>query len=92
HRDKIPAEDAKQIEAAIESAKKALKDADIQGVRNARDVLQKASYRLAEFMYQQGSPGGGAASSSAGGGRAASSGKKDDDVIDAEIVDSEDRK
>jgi molecular chaperone DnaK len=90
HRDKIPAEDAKQIEAAIDSAKKALKDADIQGVRNARDVLQKASYRLAEFMYQQGSPG--AAPSGAGGGRAASSGKKDDDVIDAEIVDSEDRK
>jgi molecular chaperone DnaK len=87
HRDKIPAEDAKQIEAAVDSAKKALKDADIQGVRNARDVLQKASYRLAEFMYQQGSAG-----SAPPGAGSASAGKKDDDVIDAEIVDSEDRK
>ncbi len=59
HRDKIPAGDAKQIEAAIEVAKKALKESDIQAVRNARDVLQKASYRLAEFMYQQAAPGTG---------------------------------
>jgi len=89
HRDKIPSDDAKQIEVAIESAKKALKESDIQAVRNARDVLQKASYRLAEFMYQQANPG-----AASGGGRPASGrgGGKDDDVIDAEIVDSDDRK
>jgi molecular chaperone DnaK len=89
HRDKIPSDDAKQIEVAIDSARKALKESDIQAVRNARDVLQKASYRLAEFMYQQASPG-----SASGGGRPATggSGGKDDDVIDAEIVDSDDRK
>jgi len=90
HRDKIPSDDAKQIEVAIDSARKALKESDIQAVRNARDVLQKASYRLAEFMYQQASPG----ASSSGGGRPAAGGggSKDDDVIDAEIVDSDDRK
>jgi molecular chaperone DnaK len=90
HRDKIPSDDAKQIEAAIDSARKALKESDIQAVRNARDVLQKASFRLAEFMYQQASPG---ASSSGGGHPAAGGGgPEDDDVIDAEIVDSDDRK
>ena len=89
HRDKIPSDDAKQIEVAIDSARKALKESDIQAVRNARDVLQKASYRLAEFMYQQASPG-----AASGGERpsAGGSGGKDDDVIDAEIVDSDDRK
>jgi molecular chaperone DnaK len=89
HRDKIPSDDAKQIEAAIDSARKALKESDIQAVRNAREVLQKASYRLAEFMYQQASPGG-----ASGGGRpsAGPGGGKDDDVIDAEIVDTDDRK
>jgi molecular chaperone DnaK len=89
HRDKIPSDDAKQIEAAIDSARKALKESDIQAVRNAREVLQKASYRLAEFMYQQASPGG-----ASGGGRptAGASGGKDDDVIDAEIVDTDNRK
>jgi molecular chaperone DnaK len=89
HRDKIPSDDAKQIEVAIDSARKALKESDIQAVRNAREVLQKASYRLAEFMYQQASPG-----AASGGERpsAGGSGGKDDDVIDAEIVDSDDRK
>jgi molecular chaperone DnaK len=91
HRDKIPSEDAKQIEAAIEAARKALKESDIQAVRNARDVLQKASYRLAEFMYQQAAPGTGAGGPGAAGGGRPSSGGKDDDVIDAEIVD-DDRK
>ena len=89
HRDKIPSDDAKQIEVAIDSARKALKESDIQAVRNAREVLQKASYRLAEFMYQQASPG-----AASGGGRpsAGGSGGKDDDVIDAEIVDTDDKK
>jgi molecular chaperone DnaK len=86
NRGRIPADDEKQIDVAIDAAKKALKESDIMAVRNARDVLQKASYRLAEFMYKQ-SPNEGAAS---GGG--AGSGAPDDDVIDAEIVDSEERK
>jgi molecular chaperone DnaK len=94
HRDKIPEDDAKQIEAALEGAKEAVKESDIQAVRNAKDVLQKASYRLAEFMYQQagseGAPGGGGAAGEAGAGAAGPGG--DDDVIDAEIVDSEEKK
>jgi molecular chaperone DnaK len=92
HRDKIPSDDAKQIEAAIEAAKKALKESDIQAVRNARDVLQKASYRLAEFMYQQAAPGSGTGGGGGSRPAAGGSGGKDDDVIDAEIVDSDDRK
>ena len=91
HRDKIPEEDAKQIEVALDGAKEAVKEADIQAVRNAKEVLQKASYRLAEFMYQQaGSDGGAAAPEDAADAGAAPSG--DDDVIDAEIVDSEEKK
>jgi molecular chaperone DnaK len=88
HRSKLPDNDAKQIDAAIESAKKALKESDIQAVRNAKDVLQKASYRLAEFMYQQGSPGAGPAPGGASSGPGPA---KDDDVIDAEIVDAEEK-
>ncbi len=88
HREKIPSDDAKQIEAAIESAKKALKESDIMAVRNAREVLQKASYRLAEFMYRDAAPG----ASGDGGKATGASAAKDDDVIDAEIVDSDDKK
>ncbi len=88
HRDKIPEEDAKQIEKALEDAKSAVKEADIQAVRNAKEVLQKASYRLAEFMYSQAGGEGGAPGAGGGTGGPAS----DDDVIDAEIVDSEEEK
>ncbi len=83
HRDKIPDDDATQIEAALAGAKSALKESDIQAVRNAREVLQKASYRLAEFMYKQGDE------ERAGEGPRSATGSGDDDVIDAEIVDSE---
>ena len=87
HRDKIPEADAKQIEAALEDAKKALKEREVQGIRNAKDVLQKASYRLAEFMYEKAGGGGGDASQAAKG--SASDGE---DVIDAEIVDADEKK
>ena len=100
HRDKIPEEDAKQIEAALENAKNAVKEADIQAVRNAKEVLQKASYRLAEFMYSEagtkGAEGGtssaGAAGAAGGTGTGGGGPASDDDVIDAEIVDSEEKK
>jgi molecular chaperone DnaK len=85
HKEKIPADDAKQIEIAIDAAKKSLKESDIMAVRNAKDVLQKASYRLAEFMYRDAAAG---ASGGASPKQGASSGKGDD-VIDAEIVDDD---
>ena len=87
HREKIPEADAKQIEAALEDARKALKETEVQGIRNAREVLQKASYRLAEFMYEKAGESGADASQAAEG--SASDGE---DVIDAEIVDSDEKK
>ena len=100
NKDKIPAEEASQIELAIQDAKKALQEADVQAVRNAREVLERASHRLAEVMYKQAgataggdasqAPPGGAEAGAAGGGPGASDGEGD--VIDAEIVDSDDKK
>ncbi len=100
NKDKIPAEEASQIELAIQDAKKALQEADVQAVRNAREVLERASHRLAEVMYKQAgataggdagqAPPGGAETGAAGGGPGASDGEGD--VIDAEIVDSDDKK
>ncbi len=97
NRDKIASDDVTSIEAALKDAKKALEEGDIQAVRNAREVLERASHRLAEVMYQDatsgdaggGDSGGGDAGGGDAGGGAASS---DDDVIDAEIVDSEEKK
>ncbi|MFQ5789139.1 MAG: molecular chaperone DnaK [Acidobacteriota bacterium] len=95
NRDKIPDDEAKQIEHAINEAKKALQEGDIQAVRNAREVLEKASHRLAEVIYQKASTETGSAGPTGPAGKAgkaegAASGEGD--VIDAEIVDSDDKK
>ena len=104
NKDKIPAEEASQIGLAIQDAKKALQDSDVQAVRNAREVLERASHRLAEIMYKQAgatasggdaqdagpAPPGGAEAGESGGGPGAGDGEGD--VIDAEIVDADDKK
>ncbi len=95
NREKIPDEEVKQIEHAVADAKKALAEGDIQAVRNAREVLERASHRLAEVMYQKVSPqpGSGGESATEGSEQAPPSqggqGAGEGDVIDAEIVEPE---
>ena len=97
NRDKIPAEEASQIETAIKDAKKALEGGEVQAIRNAREVLEKASHRLAEVMYEKVTPkpeAGGDEGARAGspGEDAPGSDPGDGEVVDAEIVDSDDKK
>src|SRR5580698_8586532 len=61
HRDKIGADDAKNIEAAIEEVKKSINDNDADKLNAATDRLTQASHKLAEAMYKASSqPGAGA--------------------------------
>jgi molecular chaperone DnaK len=101
NRDKVSEADAKNIESAIEEAKKALQGNDTGQITAAVDKLTQASYKLAEAMYQQAGPGGpaagpsqdagaGASSSAAGSGESQKSGEGE--VIDAEVVDSDEKK
>jgi molecular chaperone DnaK len=90
HRDKISAEDAKNIEEAIEETKKAMGDNDPVKLNAATDKLTSASHKLAEAMYKATSqqqpppPGDGAGPKPED--------KKKDDVVDAEFVDVDDKK
>jgi molecular chaperone DnaK len=90
HRDKISAEDAKNIEEAIEETKKAMGDNDPAKLNAATDKLTSASHKLAEAMYKATSqqqpppPGDGAGPKPED--------KKKDDVVDAEFVDVDDKK
>ncbi len=100
NRDKISDSDAGNIESALEEAKKAIQDGDISRVNSAVDRLTQASHKLAEAMYRQTGrtagptpgpeAGAGAAASASDAGRGRSKG--DGEVIDAEVVDSEDKK
>jgi molecular chaperone DnaK len=93
HRAKISDEDAKSIEAALETAKKAMKDGDAQEINKAVENLTTASHKLAEAMYKAaGTPE--SPDASAGAGPADGAGKseeKKDDVVDAEFVDVDDK-
>jgi len=94
HRDKVSEADAKDIEAAIEDAKKAIQGSDSGKIQAAVERLTTASHKLAEAMYKQAAPSagtpppaGGAAGAGAGPTDGAAKGKGDGEVIDAEVVD-----
>src|ERR1700722_18089054 len=59
HRDKISADDAKNIETAIEDVKKSINDNDPEKLNAATDKLTQASHKLAEAMYKASSQPGG---------------------------------
>ena len=103
NREKISEADAKSIEAALEEAKKTIQEGDSTKISAAVEKLTTASHKLAEAMYKQAASA--KASADAGGGGATGgaqqgptdSGAQDKakgegEVIDAEVVDPDDKK
>ncbi len=86
HRDKVSAEDAANVEAALEATRKAIADGGVEEINKAVDNLTASSHKLAEAMYKSASaaPQGDAAPK-------AEEPKKDGDVVDAEFVDVDDK-
>jgi len=101
NREKISDSDAKGIESALDEAKKAIQDGDPSKINSSVERLTSASHKLAEAMYKQASTAQAAQehpSGSAGPSRPSDEparpgkGKGDGEVIDAEVVDSDDKK
>jgi len=98
HRDKISEADAKQVESALEEAKKAMNEGGLEKITSATDKLTTASHKLAEAMYkaQSGAPadgaGPGAGFNGAGGPNGTGAQQPKDNVVDAEFVDVDDKK
>ena len=93
NRDKVSAEDAQKIEAAIEDTKKAMTENDTDKLNAATDKLTEASHKLAEAMYKSSStPGGQTPPQGDSSGHAGTHEKPKDDVMDAEFVDVDDKK
>jgi molecular chaperone DnaK len=101
NREKVPAEDAKAVEDAIEAGRKAMSGTDVDAIRSAGEEIERATHRIAEAMYkataqsagqggpQQGGPQGGGTGDT---GSSQSGGPKQGDVIDAEYVDVDENK
>jgi len=96
--DKISGSERGEVENALADAKKALESNDKAQMDRARDMLTKASHKLAEQMYKAAQPGPGTGAGPTPGAEAGQQpggngqAKKDEGVIDAEYVDVEDKK
>ena len=93
HRAKISDADAKDVEAALEEAKKAIQEGGLEQINSSVSKLETASHKLAEAMYKASSqtpPAGGAPAD--GGPKAEEAKKPGDNVVDAEFVDVDDKK
>jgi molecular chaperone DnaK len=89
--DKLSDEDKSGINLAVDKAKKALEENQLQAIKDAAEELTKASHKMSEEVYKKA-----AAASQAAGGSAAPGGtedtasnsnnsKKDDGVVDADF-------
>jgi molecular chaperone DnaK len=90
HGDKVDEATRTEIEAALEELKKALEGDDVEAITKAEENLAEKSQKLGEVIYQQAQAEAQAAEGAAGaeGGEA----KSGDDVVDAEVVDENERK
>ncbi|MDT8376296.1 MAG: molecular chaperone DnaK [Mariprofundaceae bacterium] len=94
HGEAVDEDTRKAIEDALEELKKALEGDDTDAIKKAEENLAEKSQKLGEAIYQKmqaESETGGDAEGSAGGATG-TSGKAGDDVVDAEVVDENDKK
>ena len=91
--DKADQGKVKEVQAAIEKLKEALKGSDTEAIKKATEAAQKPLYELSAAAYQQDQAQGAAAGAGAAGAGAAGAAqqqagekKADDDVVDAEYT------
>ncbi|MFD4641213.1 molecular chaperone DnaK [Lentzea sp. NPDC058436] len=97
--DKLPAEIKDKVNAAIAEANEALKGTDIAAIKAAVEKLATESQAIGQAIYANApgaagaeAPGADAPGAAGAGAGAGAGAKKDDDVVDAEIVDEDEKK
>ncbi|NIH77937.1 molecular chaperone DnaK [Amycolatopsis viridis] len=96
--DKLPEDLKGKVKTAIDEANEALKGTDTAKIKEAIEKLNTASQELGTALYanaqQSGgaTPGGDPGAAGASGASGSSEGKGADDVVDAEIVDEDEKK
>lgn len=94
HGDAVDEDTRKGIEDALEELKKELEGDDADAIKKAEENLAEKSQKLGEVIYQKMQAESEAAEGADAGGSAdeASSSKAGDDVVDAEVVDEDEKK
>ncbi|UPO76078.1 molecular chaperone DnaK [Arthrobacter sp. Helios] len=93
--DKLPEDVKSEVKGDVDALKKALEGTENDDeVKTAFEKLQGSQTKLGEAIYSQAQAAGdaGAAGSAPGEGSASGSGADDEDIVDAEVVDDEEKK
>jgi molecular chaperone DnaK len=90
--DKVPADAKTEVEGAIAELKKALEGEDTDAIKAAIDKVAHASQALGTAMYAQAGAAGAGGAGAGGEGPTGSAGAADEDVVEAEIVDEDEKK
>ena len=97
NKDKLPADVVSEVQPKVDALKESLKGKDIDAIKNAQNDLMSAAQKIGQALYaQQGAQGAqaGAQGAQAGAGQASSqaNSQADDDVVDAQVVDDDNKK
>ncbi|OEJ93474.1 molecular chaperone DnaK [Streptomyces thermolilacinus] len=87
--DKVPGEIKSEVEEAVNDLKEKLKGEDTARIRTATEKVAAVSQKLGQAMYAQSGAAG--ASAEGPGGGPGNGARDEDEVVDAEIVDDDDR-
>lgn len=79
---------AKEVTDKVNELKEALKGEDIEKIKSAQSELMTSAQKIGRALYAQ--QGAADAAGAAGAAGSASNGS-DDDVVDAEVVDDDDK-
>jgi molecular chaperone DnaK len=97
--DKLPADAKSEVNDALGELRSALGGTDVEKIRSAHEKLAQASQKAGSLLYAQaggtaGGQGAGPGASAGGAGGAGTAGGQGgaEDVVDAEIVDEDDKK
>ena len=91
--DKLPEEVKTEVKADVDALKKALEGTDDAAVKTAFEKLQASQSKLGEAIYAHaGSPDGATGAQGAPAGEQAAGSSSDEDIVDAEIVDEDEKK
>ena len=90
--DKLPEDGKSNVTEPLAELKKALEGADFDAIKAAAEKVSTASSALGAAMYQEQASAGGDAGPGAGAPGDGAGDSADDDVVDAEIVDEDEKK
>ncbi|EYR62874.1 molecular chaperone DnaK [Actinotalea ferrariae CF5-4] len=90
--DKLPEDVKTEVQAAVGELKTALEGDDVEAVKAKQAALTAVSQKIGEALYRADQDQAPSASDAAPEGEQPTGGSSDEDVVDAEIVDEDERK